>query len=436
MQALIVDSDPLARDTVARLLRDVGCVRSIAVSSGDEALCCARANQSDLDLIVLDLELPDLDGFLACRRLSALLAGVPIIACCKRADSETLGKAYEAGAHDLVGKPFDEREVALRASAALRIREERTRRSLHEQRLVQWARQLEKSKRDLESTVCIDPLTGVANRRHFDSVLRAEWRRAMRDQTPLSLVFFDLDDFHAFNDRYGHVGGDACLAHVASALAHGLRRASDVLARYGGEELVAVLPDTDATGACAVAERLRARVEALDLPHAGSRCTTRVTVSAGAATRIPADGLTIEELVRAADAALFCAKREGRNCCRADAVDAQDIAVHRQPWPTCPVVELDPVLVQRVPRFLATARALTNQLRGADAKRAEACAQQLIRTARTLGLDAVVELSSHVAAAAERGDASGLVAAVEQLAWYVEHVHVVYRRAASKNCGA
>jgi diguanylate cyclase (GGDEF)-like protein len=241
-----------------------------------------------------------------------------------------LARAYDAGAHDFIAKPVRPLELTLRAKAALRLRAERVRRGEYEQRLVQWAHQLAKSKRDLESTVRVDPLTGVANRRHFDMLIRAEWRRAARDQTSLSVVFVDLDDFHAFNERYGHIGGDACLAKVADVLARSLRRASDVLARYGGEELVAILPDTDTNGACVVGERLRATIEELQIPHVGSRCSRVVTLSAGVATRLASMGSNPESLIAAADAALFRAKAEGRNCYRAETIDVTDAAIRRE----------------------------------------------------------------------------------------------------------
>lgn len=431
MFAIIVEPEPHAGALVRSTLREIGCT-PVVFSTAEEALCSARARQAEIDLIVLSLELPDTDGLQTTRRLAALLTGVPIITCSSCTDEDVITAAFAAGAHDFVGKPLRRGELAVRAKAALRVRDERLRRARHEQRLVDWARQLEKSKRDLESAVCIDPLTGIANRRHLDSLLRAEWRRAARDGDPLSVVLIDVDEFHAFNERYGHVGGDGCLARIANALAHTLRRASDVLARYGGEEFVAVLPNTDAAGACVVAERLRARVEELQISHAGSSCGQVLTISAGVATRIPTSSTSPEDLVQAADAALFRAKREGRNCCRAEGVDARTVSVQRQPWPTCPVVMLDPILVQRVPRFLESSRDDLDTLRGAslvDVGRGRSVATRIRRAAKSLGFDELAEIATRTEA--QIGAAPDAARAhIDELVWYVEHVRVVYRKSA------
>ncbi len=160
-----------------------------------------------------------------------------------------------------------------------------------------------------------DALTGVANRRRFDEVLGAEWSRARRDGSSVSLVLLDVDRFKAYNDRYGHQQGDACLATVATALESAVLRPGDLVARYGGEEFVILLPGTDQTGAMRVAERVRASVERLSLPHeANVECGSVVTVSLGCATITPAtEEAKAEALVALADAHLYEAKRTGRN---------------------------------------------------------------------------------------------------------------------------
>jgi diguanylate cyclase (GGDEF)-like protein len=427
LKALIVDPDPAAAEVVRMVLEELG-GQVVVVRTGAAALRVAREPGADFDLVVLELELPDMDGLVACRRLCMVLAGVPVVVCHKRDDDDAVVQAFGAGAHDVVHKPIRRTELGARLRAALGIRDERRRREAHDRRVVAWARQIEKSRRDLESTACTDPLTGIANRRHFDSLLCEEWRRAARDHVPFSLVFFDLDEFHVFNERYGHVSGDACLAKVARTMAHELRRASDVLARYGGEELVAVLPGTDVRGACIVAERMRARIEGLRLPHAGSRAGV-VTMSAGVATRTPKIGLTAEVLLEGADAALFRAKREGRNRCCADGFDAGPVVGSTQPWPACPTVIVDPILAQRVPRFL-------------DALRMELCALEVGEASvnsvltcirlyhESFGFNELADLATRVDEAAGRSDLAVLKAAVRDLAWYVDHVQVVYRRPA------
>lgn len=163
-----------------------------------------------------------------------------------------------------------------------------------------------------------DALTGLANRRAFDETLEREWRRAARENAPMSLLLLDIDRFKGFNDRYGHQEGDACLRAVAAALRDAVRRSGDFTARYGGEELVVVMPSTDAAGAARVAERVRADVEGLRIPHLGNPdCGAVVTASLGCATLRAADLAEAADgpaaLVARADACLYEAKRAGRN---------------------------------------------------------------------------------------------------------------------------
>ncbi|HEX7864340.1 MAG TPA: sensor domain-containing diguanylate cyclase [Variovorax sp.] len=168
--------------------------------------------------------------------------------------------------------------------------------------------------RRLEVLATQDQLTGLANRRSFDEVLALESRRAARDGTALSLLLLDLDYFKRFNDAYGHVAGDQCLKAVAAALQRSIRRPGDLAARYGGEELAVILPDTDLPGARNVADMLLEHVQALDISH-GSSPHGRVTVSIGVATlQGPQSRGAEQRLVEAADRALYRAKESGRNC--------------------------------------------------------------------------------------------------------------------------
>jgi diguanylate cyclase (GGDEF)-like protein/PAS domain S-box-containing protein len=163
----------------------------------------------------------------------------------------------------------------------------------------------------LEQLATRDGLTGLANRRCFDETLHAEWARALRQRQPLSLLMVDVDNFKAYNDANGHLGGDECLKRIATAVASEMR-ANDLVARYGGEEFAVILPNQSLKGAASVAERIRTRVEQLQVPNclAGGQ---HVTVSIGAATAIAASDNSASELVAIADAALYRAKHMGRN---------------------------------------------------------------------------------------------------------------------------
>jgi diguanylate cyclase (GGDEF)-like protein len=288
MRVLVVDDEDSLRDALRILLIEIGC-DAVSFASCDEALPLVGDGSPAPDLILLDLDPPKVAGV---RRHLARLRPRPPIASITASTMET-------------------------AFAILRAAQDH--RAQREQQLAERVHRLEQLNEDLERVVCIDPLTGIANRRHFDDMLDMEWRRATRLGTQLSLLMLDLDDFHALNERHSHLGGDACLKRVAVAMANCLGRPSDTVARYGGDEFVALLPDTDAAGAWLVAERLRTHVEQLQVPNAGSRCHTVVTLSVGMATSRPAADRSCETLIAAADVALFRAKQEGRNRTCADA---------------------------------------------------------------------------------------------------------------------
>jgi diguanylate cyclase (GGDEF)-like protein/PAS domain S-box-containing protein len=168
----------------------------------------------------------------------------------------------------------------------------------------------------LSALALTDALTGLANRRAFDETLDREWRRTLREGSQISLLLLDLDRFKEFNDHYGHQVGDDCLRAVADAV-RGAVRATDIAARYGGEEIAVILPATDLAGGVEAAEKVRSAVEALQITHVGnSDGMGWVTVSVGVATALSRIGGTMrmpESLLLAADNALYKAKREGRN---------------------------------------------------------------------------------------------------------------------------
>ena len=165
----------------------------------------------------------------------------------------------------------------------------------------------------LQRAAHIDPLTKIANRRHFDSFLDHEWQRAARSGAPLSLVVLDVDHFKLYNDTLGHTAGDACLQRVAATIAAHAPRATDLAARYGGEEFVLLFAETEADAAQQLAEALRADIEALQLPHPRSATSPWITVSIGVATLSPQQFDQKEALFVAADRAMYVAKEGGRN---------------------------------------------------------------------------------------------------------------------------
>jgi diguanylate cyclase (GGDEF)-like protein len=174
--------------------------------------------------------------------------------------------------------------------------------------------QLEEVNRKLAQISYLDAVTEVPNRRSFDEELTTEWRRSTRTGSRLSLLMIDIDGFKSFNDTFGHQAGDECLRRVAGGIDETVRRAGDVVARYGGDEFAVLLPDTDTVGATALAERVRSAVAAREILHPAVQ--RPLTVSVGVATVSGRDDGEPARLVRAADAALYAAKNAGRNLVR------------------------------------------------------------------------------------------------------------------------
>ncbi len=188
-----------------------------------------------------------------------------------------------------------------------------TERKQAERQIQVLIKQLEIEKKAAQLNANTDSLTGLANRRYFDEVLGKEFVRLKRSNHPMSLIMLDVDYFKNFNDTYGHLAGDECLKMVGATLKTQVGRATDLVARYGGEEFVAVLVETDEAGAFTLAERIRREIEALAIPHTRSDISSYVTVSLGIVTIRPAWAASPEEVVALADAALYLAKKEGRN---------------------------------------------------------------------------------------------------------------------------
>lgn len=182
----------------------------------------------------------------------------------------------------------------------------------------QWSLKLT----EINKIASLDALTEIANRRRFDEHLEYQWKQMTRERSPLALILCDIDRFKQFNDAYGHLAGDDCLQRVASALNHCVNRPSDLVARFGGEEFAAVLPQTDLEGAIRVAERMQQEVAQLQITHAQSLVSPFVTLSIGVTCVIPTTDLSSEELIHMADQLLYQAKQQGRN----QIVAASDIA--------------------------------------------------------------------------------------------------------------
>jgi diguanylate cyclase (GGDEF)-like protein len=413
-------------DHVRTALVDAGATEVTKLPSLSAALPLLGKLQPDL--VVLDLLEPlSFDGY---RRLLSRLRDVPLIAI---VPETSLLAAFDAGVNDCVARPVRRTELVARACAAIRVRIERQRKSRRDRRLTDEVRTLQREKHDLERIVCVDSLTGVANRRHALALYEAEWKRSAREGTALSLVMIDIDCFHSFNETYGHPGGDACLRKVAAEMVMCLRRPSDFLGRYGGEEFVAVLANTDSVGARLVADRLRAAVESLAIPHAGSSCAPVVTISVGFATLRATPERGSETLLHAADHALLTAKAQGRNRVIGDAPAVQTRPrLSSQPWRRFPIVVADPWFASRIPQFLASCRSdlgnARTALESASYDRVRAIARRLKASATEHSIETITQLAALLEQAARSDDRASTGRVLDELEQYVEHVQVTYRR--------
>ncbi|HFQ88854.1 MAG TPA: PleD family two-component system response regulator [Desulfobulbus sp.] len=266
-------------------------------------------------IILQDLVMPELDGLTMVKffRANPVTAQVPIIVLSTKEEPEIKSKAFELGANDYLVKLPDRIELIARIRYHSRAYISQKQRDEAFEALRRSQRKLAEANKVLERLSSLDGLTGVPNRRRFDQLLRKEWQRAIRHGSSISIIMMDIDFFKLFNDTYGHQGGDDCLRQVAGILEKSVQRETDMVARYGGEEFVAILPETGVKGALAVAEDMRANVEARKIPHENSKITDHVTISVGVATTVPERGSQPEDLIAAADQALYQAKNNGRN---------------------------------------------------------------------------------------------------------------------------
>ena len=249
-----------------------------------------------VDLILLDVVMPDLDGFEVCRQLKSdeRTAAIPVIFVTAREETEDETRGFDAGGVDYITKPII--PVVVRARVRTHL-------------------ELKRSRDLLEQLALVDPLTGIPNRRRFDASLENEWQRAARGQRWLSLAILDVDYFKRFNDTYGHARGDDCLRAVARTIGSVAGRPGDLVARVGGEEFGIILPETDAAGLQQTMQRLLHLVAELAIEHSASGCGPHVSISGGAVTLIPIASEPAAQAFETADRLLYEAKESGRAQC-------------------------------------------------------------------------------------------------------------------------
>ena len=306
MNILIVDDVPADRLLVRRHVEQLG-HQATCVGGAAAAIGCFQPGK--FDLVLMDVVMTGASGYNAAHAIREIEDGrewTPIIFLTSLDSDADLQAGIDAGGDDYLTKPVRLGVLSAKIKAMNR---------LHEMRgaLQQTTRALNEANEVLKRLTALDGLTGIANRRRFDDALHAEWLRARRDCSAISLILIDIDHFKQYNDSHGHPAGDECLRRVAQTLLDGVTRAGDVTARYGGEEFAVILPATPLSGALYVAGHLRELVEALDLPNNGARRNGKITISAGLCTAVPNRDMDESVLVSCADEHLYAAKRAGRN---------------------------------------------------------------------------------------------------------------------------
>ena len=304
-KVLVVDDSPSMRAAVSHMLRGMN-LQSVEADNGERAIALYMEERPSM--VLLDVNMPGIDGYETARRIRAAEPGewVPIIFLSANESDQDFTKAIESGGDDYLVKPVGRIVLAAKIRALQRLEQMR-------RKLFELSNELTESNRRLEQLSQSDGLTGVANRRYFDSFLLQHVALAARQKTNLSLVLCDVDSFKAYNDHYGHLAGDECLRKVAAILSHCCNRSTDLVARYGGEEFALVLPDTHRTGAAQHVRTIRQALAEAAIEHTHSVVSPFVTVSIGITAFTPGKDVRPEDLIARADEALYRAKETGRN---------------------------------------------------------------------------------------------------------------------------
>ncbi|UZE97021.1 diguanylate cyclase domain-containing protein [Alkalimarinus alittae] len=304
MKVLLVDDSPVDRVISEAFLLELG-HEVILGENGQQALELYREHNPDI--ILMDEVMPVMRGHEAAKAIREHEDNwVPIIFLSARFTAEDISAGIDAGGDDYLAKPLDQQVLAAKMKAMERISNMR-------QRLIEVSDELEAANVELKRLADVDGLTGLANRRYMDRFLKHEVARCSRNNEPLSVVMCDIDEFKSYNDFYGHLKGDDCIRVIANVLISSLKRATDLAARFGGEEFALILPNTTEKDAKVLAEKIRAKVKSQNIMHEKSSVVSHVTLSMGVYNEVPTSMLRGDDYLNLADKALYHAKQTGRN---------------------------------------------------------------------------------------------------------------------------
>jgi diguanylate cyclase (GGDEF)-like protein len=299
---LIVDDEKMNIIALAHFLKQH--YEIIVAVDGASALEAAEKHVPDI--ILLDVLMPDMSGFDVLVRLknSAATMNIPVIFITGLSGAVDEARGLSLGAVDYITKPFNKSIVKARIKTHLKMSE---------------------YVRTIEKLCMLDGLTGLPNRRGFDTRMNAEWGRAYREKRPLGLIMIDIDNFKVYNDTYGHQQGDLLLLAIAEVLTRTLNRQTDFASRWGGEEFIVLLPETDIDGTCKIAEDLRINARNTLIPSADGT-NTSATISLGAISLIPGENDSSTNFIAEADKLLYNAKRTGKDRVCAPVRDKRDLS--------------------------------------------------------------------------------------------------------------
>ncbi len=304
MKVLVVDDSKVIRMLASDCIISLG-HQVFEAENGLDAIACVKEN--DIDLVLMDVEMPGIDGFETTLRIRAMkdIDWFPIIFITAKFDDDSFANGILSGGDAYLSKPINPLRLQLTITAMERI-------YVMRQKLQEAQKEIMIANKKLERLALYDELTGLANRRNFDETLDRQFKLAKRNKSPISLIISDIDFFKIYNDTYGHQQGDECLASVANVIGSVPVRPTDKACRYGGEEFTIILPDTNLEGGLIIAEKLRQAVFDENIKHEGSEVAPCVTLSLGLAT-YTGQFQTPDEMLKAADDALYRAKDNGRN---------------------------------------------------------------------------------------------------------------------------
>ena len=314
---LLIDDEEAILAGISYVLEKNG-YRVVTANGGEQGLEVFK--KENLQMVITDLVMDGIGGLEVLKQVKEIEPETMVVIMTGHGEMDSSIEALRLGASDYLLKPCKEEELLFRVTRCfekLQMLNDAKKTNEKLKKSVIKHQELEKSLRasnkQLELLSTLDGLTGIANRRTFEKFLEREWKSSMRHTQPATAIMMDIDFFKLYNDTYGHQAGDDCLKKVAHTIEKSLRRPGDLVARYGGEEFVAILSDTSQKGAFSLAEKVRASVEALEIPHQASPVNKFVTISLGVASRVPERGDASSILISEADQSLYKAKQEGRN---------------------------------------------------------------------------------------------------------------------------